>query len=129
MMREYKIFSPYMNIQRFTEDFAGTRTVRLEQNYRSSQTILRAANGVIANNQGRLGKELWTAGESGDPITLYAGFNEQDEARFIVEQIEQWTGNGNARASVAILYRSNAQSRVLEEALEASQEGAYSGPS
>jgi DNA helicase-2/ATP-dependent DNA helicase PcrA len=105
------------NIQRFTEDFAGTRTVRLEQNYRSSQTILRAANGVIANNQGRLGKELWTAGESGDPITLYAGFNEQDEARFIVEQIEQWTGNGNARASVAILYRSNAQSRVLEEAL------------
>ena len=105
------------NIQRFTEDFAGTRTVRLEQNYRSSQTILRAANGVIANNQGRLGKELWTAGESGEPITLYAGFNEQDEARFIVEQIEQWTGNGNARASVAILYRSNAQSRVLEEAL------------
>ena len=105
------------NIQRFTEDFAGTRTVRLEQNYRSSQTILRAANGVIANNQGRLGKELWTAGESGDPITLYAGFNEQDEARFIVEQIEQWTGAGNNRASVAILYRSNAQSRVLEEAL------------
>jgi DNA helicase-2/ATP-dependent DNA helicase PcrA len=105
------------NIQRFTEDFTGTRTVRLEQNYRSTQTILRAANGVIAYNQGRLGKELWTAGESGDPITLYAGFNEQDEARFIVEQIEEWTGAGNVRASVAILYRSNAQSRVLEEAL------------
>tara|TARA_R110001599_G_scaffold353459_1_gene592623 strand:+ start:336157 stop:338307 length:2151 start_codon:yes stop_codon:yes gene_type:complete len=105
------------NIQRFTEDFPGTRTVRLEQNYRSSQTILRAANGVIAFNQGRLGKELWTAGETGDPITLYAGFNEQDEARFIVEQIEEWTGAGNVRASVAILYRSNAQSRVLEEAL------------
>jgi DNA helicase-2/ATP-dependent DNA helicase PcrA len=105
------------NIQRFTEDFADTRTVRLEQNYRSSQTILQAANGVIAFNQGRLGKELWTAGESGDPITLYAGFNEQDEARFIVEQIEEWAGAGNVRASVAILYRSNAQSRVLEEAL------------
>ena len=105
------------NIQRFTEDFSDTRTVRLEQNYRSSQTILRAANGVIANNQGRLGKELWTAGESGEPITLYAGFNEQDEARYIVEQIESWAGAGNERASAAILYRSNAQSRVLEEAL------------
>lgn len=105
------------NIQRFTEDYPGTHTVRLEQNYRSSQTILRAANGVIAYNQGRLGKELWTAGESGDPITLYAGFNEQDEARFIVEQIEEWTSAGNVRASVAILYRSNAQSRVLEESL------------
>ncbi len=105
------------NIQRFTQDFAATRTVRLEQNYRSSQTILRAANAVIAFNQGRLGKELWTAGESGEPITLYAGFNEQDEARYIVEQIERWTGAGNNRASAAILYRSNAQSRVLEEAL------------
>jgi ATP-dependent DNA helicase UvrD/PcrA len=105
------------NIQRFTQDFADTRTVRLEQNYRSSQTILRAANGVIAFNQGRLGKELWTAGEAGEPITLYAGFNEQDEARFIVEQIEQWIEGGNTRASAAILYRSNAQSRVLEEAL------------
>ena len=105
------------NIQRFTEDYPGTRTVRLEQNYRSSQTILRAANGVIAYNQGRLGKELWTAGESGEPVTLYAGFNEQDEARFIVEQIEEWISAGNLRASAAILYRSNAQSRVLEEAL------------
>jgi DNA helicase-2/ATP-dependent DNA helicase PcrA len=105
------------NIQRFTEDFPATRMVRLEQNYRSTQTILRAANGVIAFNQGRLGKELWTSGETGEPITLYAGFNEQDEARFVVEQIEEWTSNGNERASVAILYRSNAQSRVLEEAL------------
>jgi DNA helicase-2/ATP-dependent DNA helicase PcrA len=62
--------------------------VRLEQNYRSTQTILQAANGVIAHNSGRLGKELWTAGESGEPVQLYAGFNEQDEARFIVEQLE-----------------------------------------
>jgi DNA helicase-2/ATP-dependent DNA helicase PcrA len=105
------------NIQRFGQDFNGTETVRLEQNYRSTQTILRAANSVIGNNFGRLGKELWTAGDTGEPICLYAGFNEQDEARFIVEQAEDWTAQGNNRASVAILYRSNAQSRVLEEAL------------
>ena len=105
------------NIQRFSEDFAPVQTVRLEQNYRSTETILRAANSVIANNFGRLGKELWTAGDTGEPITLYAGFNEQDEARFIVEQIERWLETGQLRESVAVLYRSNAQSRVLEEAL------------
>jgi DNA helicase II / ATP-dependent DNA helicase PcrA len=105
------------NIQRFTEDFTGTRTIRLEQNYRSTQTILQAANGVIAHNFGRLGKELWTDGESGEPISLYAGYNEHDEARYIVEQAEQWLIAGNTRSSVAVLYRSNAQSRVLEEAL------------
>ncbi|MFV0276472.1 MAG: DNA helicase II [Parahaliea sp.] len=105
------------NIQRFADDFRNCQTVRLEQNYRSTQTILQAANGVIAHNFGRLGKELWSAGESGEPITLYAGFNEQDEARFIVEQAQSWVGDGHERASVAVLYRSNAQSRVLEEAL------------
>ena len=105
------------NIQRFGEDFDGVRVVRLEQNYRSTQTILRAANGVIAHNAGRLGKELWTAGDDGEPIQLYAGFNEQDEARFIVERLEGWLQDGYPRRSVAILYRSNAQSRVLEEAL------------
>jgi DNA helicase II / ATP-dependent DNA helicase PcrA len=105
------------NIQRFTEDFTGTRTIRLEQNYRSTQTILQAANGVIAHNFGRLGKELWTDGESGEPISLYAGYNEHDEARYIVEQAEQWLIAGNTRSSVAVLYRSNAQSRVLEETL------------
>ena len=105
------------NIQRFAEDFAGTVTVRLEQNYRSTETILEAANGLISRNSGRLGKNLWTEGERGDPITLYAGFNEQDEARYIVEQAETWCDGGNPRRSVAILYRSNAQSRVLEEAL------------
>lgn len=105
------------NIQRFTEDFPGTRTIRLEQNYRSTQTILQAANGIIAHNFGRLGKELWTAGAEGEMISLYAGYNEHDEARYIVEQAEQWLLDGNARSSVAILYRSNAQSRVLEEAL------------
>ena len=105
------------NIQRFTQDFRDTQVVRLEQNYRSTKTILDAANGVISHNSGRLGKNLWTAGEDGEPIKLYAGFNEQDEARFIVEQIQDWTDDGNLRRSSAVLYRSNAQSRVIEEAL------------
>ncbi len=105
------------NIQRFTEDFPATRTIRLEQNYRSTGTILKAANAVIANNFGRMGKELWTDGAEGEPISLYAAFNEQDEARFIVERIQEWVKNGNSHDSCAILYRSNAQSRVLEEAL------------
>ena len=109
------------NIHRFSEDFAPVQVTRLEQNYRSTQTILNAANSLIGHNFGRLGKELWTAGEAGEPISLYAGFNEQDEARFIVERIESWVGAGNTRQSIAILYRSNAQSRVLEEALIRSQ--------
>ena len=105
------------NIQQFTHDFNDVKTVRLEQNYRSTATILNAANAVIGNNFGRLGKELWTDVSDGDPISLYAGFNEYDEARFIVEQIESWCSQGNERRSAAILYRSNAQSRVLEESL------------
>jgi DNA helicase-2/ATP-dependent DNA helicase PcrA len=105
------------NIQRFGEDFKNARTVRLEQNYRSTSTILKAANAVISHNFGRLGKELWTAGEEGEPLTLYAGFNEQDEARFIVERLEAWVDEGQMRREAAVLYRSNAQSRVLEEAL------------
>jgi DNA helicase-2/ATP-dependent DNA helicase PcrA len=105
------------NIQRFAQDFEPVRTVRLEQNYRSSSTILQAANAVISHNFNRLGKELWTAGGPGEAISLYAGFNEQDEARFIVERLEDWINDGNTRRSAAILYRSNAQSRVLEEAL------------
>ena len=72
---------------------------------------------MIGHNSGRLGKDLWTDGDEGEPIKLYAGFNEQDEARFIVEQIQAWTDEGNTRRSSAILYRSNAQSRVIEEAL------------
>ena len=105
------------NIQRFSDDFPAVDTVRLEQNYRSTQTILSAANGLIANNFGRLGKDLWTDGDQGELINLYAGFNEQDEARFIVERAEAWINDGHPRRSSAILYRSNAQSRVLEEAL------------
>tara|TARA_R110002095_G_scaffold112154_5_gene98034 strand:+ start:48 stop:2243 length:2196 start_codon:yes stop_codon:yes gene_type:complete len=105
------------NIQQFSRDYPDTQVVRLEQNYRSTGTILDAANALIANNQGRLGKKLWTSGSEGELISLYAGFNEQDEARFIVDTIQGWVGKGNERSSSAILYRSNAQSRVLEEAL------------
>ncbi|MEE8058952.1 MAG: DNA helicase II [Pseudomonadales bacterium] len=105
------------NIQQYSKDFPNTQIIRLEQNYRSTSTILQAANAVIENNTGRLGKELWTEDGEGDLISLYTGFNEQDEARFVVERIEEWIKDGNDRSSSAILYRSNAQSRVLEEAL------------
>lgn len=105
------------NILRFSKDFPGARTTRLEQNYRSTGTILKAANALIENNSGRMGKSLWTAGEDGDRIMVYAGFNDLDEARFIVNQIRDWQRAGNPLRDVAILYRSNAQSRVIEEAL------------
>ena len=105
------------NIQRFSKDFPGTKVLRLEENYRSTRTILAAANALIAHNDGRLGKELWTRGDQGDPILLYAAFNEFEEARFIVERLRHWVEAGNRRSEAAILYRSNAQSRVLEEAL------------
>jgi DNA helicase-2/ATP-dependent DNA helicase PcrA len=105
------------NIQQFSRDFHPAGMVRLEQNYRSTATILKAANKLIANNSGRLGKELWTDGEDGEQISVYAAFNEQDEARFITSQIEQWVRQGRRRDDSVILYRSNAQSRELEEAL------------
>ncbi|WKD49747.1 DNA helicase II [Microbulbifer spongiae] len=105
------------NIQHFSTDLRSVQTVRLEQNYRSTARILDAANAVIAHNRGRLGKALWTNGEEGEPISVYAAYNEQDEARFIVERIKDWVRDGNRRDSIAVLYRSNAQSRVLEEGL------------
>ena len=105
------------NIQQFCDDFPDAQTIRLEQNYRSTASILKAANALIANNQGRLGKELWTDGGDGEAIALYAGFNEHDEARYVVESIERALRDGLTRSEIAILYRSNAQSRVLEEAL------------
>ena len=105
------------NIQHFERDFHDTRVVRLEQNYRSTTTILNAANAVIGYNEGRMGKTLWTAGEEGEPIKLYAAFNEIDEARFTIGRIQDWVEQGNQRSDVAILYRSNAQSRSFEEAL------------
>lgn len=105
------------NIHQFLSDFDGSQTIRLEQNYRSTSTILRAANAVISNNSDRLGKDLWTDGNDGEPISLYAGFNEMDEARYIVARIEEWRDQGGSLQDAALLYRSNAQSRVLEEAL------------
>lgn len=105
------------NIQQFLKDFPDVDTIRLEQNYRSTATILKAANAVIANNNGRLGKDLWTDGAEGEVISLYSAFNELDEARFIVSRIRQSMQQGYALTDSAILYRNNAQSRVLEEAL------------
>ncbi|MBU1332291.1 MAG: UvrD-helicase domain-containing protein, partial [Gammaproteobacteria bacterium] len=106
------------NIQQFSDDFADAEVIRLEQNYRSTAGILKAANALIANNQGRLGKELWTEDGDGEPINLYSAFNEHDEARYVVESIEDaLRKDGLKRSEIAILYRSNAQSRVLEEAL------------
>jgi DNA helicase-2/ATP-dependent DNA helicase PcrA len=105
------------NVQHFLNDFTDVRTVRLEQNYRSTGNILEAANTLIANNAGRLGKNLWTADEPGTPIQLYAAYNEQDEARFVVDRIEQWIDQGNRAEDSAILYRTTAQSRLFEEYL------------
>ncbi|TVS18888.1 MAG: DNA helicase II [Gammaproteobacteria bacterium] len=105
------------NLHSFQKDFPDVQLVRLEQNYRSTGTILAAANALITHNADRLGKELWTSGDSGDPIRLYAAHNELDEARFIAERIEEWLEGGGAASEAAILYRSNAQSRNLEEAL------------
>ena len=105
------------NIQNFDKDFSDADMVRLEQNYRSTANILSAANSLIAKNTGRLGKELWTEDKDGESISSYSAFNEQDEARFIIGQIEKWVNSGNKHTEAAILYRSNAQSRELEEAL------------
>ncbi|MCP1373161.1 ATP-dependent DNA helicase [Dyella lutea] len=105
------------NVQQFLKDFPGARTIKLEQNYRSTATILKAANAVIARNGGRLGKQLWTDGGDGERIALYAAYNEQDEARFVVERIREYIDEHGDARDCAILYRSNAQSRNFEEQL------------
>ena len=105
------------NLLTFEKDFAGADVIRLEQNYRSSGHILGAANAVIARNEDRMGKELWTEASEGNLVRLYGASNEIDEAQFVVSTIETWIEQGNRRDSVAILYRSNAQSRVFEEQL------------
>ena len=104
------------NLNQFRRDFPAATLYKLEQNYRSTGTILKAANALIANNAGRLGKTLWTSGEDGERIRLYAAFNERAEADFVVNRIREWAEQGGARREVAVLYRSNAQSRVFEEA-------------
>ena len=105
------------HIHRFQKNFPGTTVVKLEQNYRSTATILHAANAVIENNSSRLGKKLWTAGADGEAIRIYAAYNERDESDFILGRLRDWIEQGNLRADAAVLYRSNAQSRVLEEGL------------
>ncbi|GIX36056.1 MAG: DNA helicase [Lysobacteraceae bacterium] len=109
------------NIQEFLRDFPAARTLRLEQNYRSTGTILAAANAVIDHNPDRLGKRLWTAGGDGDPIRVYAASSEVDEASFVVASIREWIDRGGRPGECAILYRSNAQSRAFEEALLAAR--------
>ena len=109
------------NMQQFLRDHPSARTIRLEQNYRSSANILGAANAVIAHNPGRIGKQLWTDTGDGEPIDLYAAYNEMDETRFVVERIRQWVRDGGSLGDAAILYRSNAQSRAFEEALLSEQ--------
>ncbi|ENM5906468.1 DNA helicase II [Vibrio mimicus] len=105
------------NIEKFTLEFPSVNTIRLEQNYRSTKTILEASNTLIANNSERMGKQLWTEGLVGEPISVYSAYNELDEARFVVSKIKGWQDQGGTLTDCAILYRNNAQSRVLEEAL------------
>jgi DNA helicase-2/ATP-dependent DNA helicase PcrA len=105
------------NLHRLKKDFPGLQTIRLEQNYRSTGHILNTANALIAHNHDRLGKKLWTQGRDGEAVHVYSAFNEQDEASFVIERIKQWVADGGARRDAAVLYRSNAQSRVFEEAL------------
>jgi len=105
------------NIHEFSKDYAKENVFRLEQNYRSTGNILNAANELISNNTDRMGKELWTAGESGQLIQLYQAFNDYDEAYYVIDQIKDWNAAGGKCSDCAILYRSNAQSRLFEQCL------------
>lgn len=105
------------NMHRFSRDFPNSQSLSLEQNYRSTGVILAAANALIAHNHERIGKNLWTEGAEGERIAVYAAFSDLDEARFIVERIQLALEEGFSLKEIALLYRSNAQSRVLEEAL------------
>lgn len=105
------------HMRQFMQDFPGARLMRLEQNYRSTANILAAANALIAHNTERLGKELWTEGADGEPIGVYSAYNDRDEARFVVDRLERWRNGQRLYREVAVLYRTSAQSRVLEDAL------------
>jgi len=105
------------NMRDFEREFKVANVIRLEQNYRSQGNILDAANAIIRHNEARLGKNLWTDAGSGEPIRAYEAFNDAEEARFIVEEVKALAAEGLARREMALLYRSNAQSRVLEHAL------------
>ncbi len=105
------------NIQRFTQDFANVQTVRLEQNYRSTQPILDVANHIIRSNQNRLGKNMWTERKTGEPVELFSAYNDREEADFFRSRVQEWAAAGNDYQQTAVLYRTHAQSRSLEEAL------------
>jgi len=105
------------NLAEFEKEYAKGKVVRLEQNYRSQGNILDAANALIANNTQRLGKNLWTSAGQGDPLRVFEGESDADEARFIAEEVGALKRAGMRLVDVAVLYRSNAQSRVLEHAL------------
>ena len=108
------------NMQHFKREFGAT-VYRLEQNYRSTAVILAAANAVIAKNTDRMGKELWTAAKGGEPIRVYAAYNERDEADFVIDRIREHERRGLPLSAAAVLYRSNAQSRTFEEVLMAAR--------
>ena len=105
------------NMGDFEREFKVARVVRLEQNYRSHGNILDAANALIANNRNRLGKNLWTAAGKGEPVRVFEGESDTDEARWIVEEVQALARDGTRLTNMAVLYRSNAQSRVLEHSL------------
>ncbi len=105
------------NMADFEREFRVARVIRLEQNYRSHGNILDAANALIANNRNRLGKNLWTAAGKGEPVRVFEGESDTDEARWIVEEVQALAREGTALSQMAVLYRSNAQSRVVEHAL------------
>jgi DNA helicase-2/ATP-dependent DNA helicase PcrA len=105
------------NLAEFEKEFSRGKVIRLEQNYRSQGNILDAANALISNNRNRLGKNLWTSAGSGDPLRVFEGESDADEARFIAEEVGTLRREGMRLVDIAVLYRSNAQSRVLEHAL------------
>jgi DNA helicase-2/ATP-dependent DNA helicase PcrA len=105
------------NMRDLEREFKIANVIRLEQNYRSHGNILDAANALIKNNRGRLGKNLWTEAGAGEPIRVFSGFSDLDEARFIVDEVRELIRDGFQRQQLALLYRSNAQSRVLEHQL------------
>ena len=105
------------NIKFFEEEFKEVELFKLEQNYRSTNEILSVANSLIANNKERLGKNLWTDTEKGNPVYLYEAYNGDDESNFIIEKIQEHVSNGGKRSDIALLYRSNFLSRRLEEEL------------
>ncbi len=109
--------SDYRMILRFEEDFPGAKTFKLEENYRSTGRILNAANDLVANNRSRAPKRLFTSRQEGEPITLYPAATERDEARYVVEKVKSMVRDGAAYRDFVVLYRTNAQSRVFEEAL------------